>query len=116
MDNLTGGALGALLAVLAAALKAAWPVLTAYAEVLRQRAWLAVQERLGEAAARTAAEIAAQIAASPEVQAASKAMVQTHAQRLAERFRETMQERGVPSTALEAMLTGELGKLGIAVK
>lgn len=109
----------ALWAVVAAAIAAAVPIglraLGAYAELARQRAASVVQARLGEAAARVAGEIAGQIAADPNVRAASAAMVQTGTQVLVGRFRETLGARGIPTSTVEGMVRGELGKIGVAL-
>ncbi|CAB4579312.1 MAG: hypothetical protein F2563_04105 [Actinobacteria bacterium] len=112
--------ISALWATVAAAILAAAPIVLrvalAYAELLRQRGWQVLQERLGEGAARIAAEIAAQVAGSPGVQAASRAMVETGALMLRARFEQEVARRGVPLATIEGMLTGELGKRGVVVQ
>jgi hypothetical protein len=110
-------ALGALLAAVIVALT---PRLVALAgailDFVQQRALLAVQQRLGEGAARIAAEIAAEVHASPDVQAATRAMLEKGVFQLQDRFGETIKTRGIPFGTLSGMLAGELGKLGVAVQ
>jgi hypothetical protein len=116
MDDLWQAALAWVAGVLTIGMRVAWPALKAWADERQQRAWLAIQERLGGAAARLAAEIAAEVAASPEMRAVSQRVVDTAAAKLGVRFGELVTARGIPPSTLSGMVSGELGKLNIAVR
>lgn len=115
MEDVTQAALGLLAAVLTALASIMIRAATTWVEVLRQRAMLLVQERLGQGAARAAGDVVSQLVGDPSVTRATQEMVDTAASALALKFQDTLQAHKIPTTAIRDMVLGELGKMGVRV-
>lgn len=111
MDELMQAAWGVVAAVVVALAPVARRLILAHIADAEARAKLAVQQRLGEAAARTAATIAA---GAYGTQAEAR-VVDAASMELAARFRETLAAHQIPPPAVASMVAGELAKRGVTV-